>query len=145
MEGRLAVCRLPTQEPVPDWVWGAGFVSVTRTGEELSVVCPEERLPAYVERAERGFRAFGVEGPLDFALSGVLASLLEPLARAGIPVFVVSTFDTDYLLVREAQAERAAQALAGPAEVQRTTANSVPAAAANESSTSGTPTAGRQR
>jgi hypothetical protein len=118
LQGRLAVCRLAAEEPIPDWVWGKGFVSVTRTPEELSLVCPEGCLPADTAgRVERGFRAFRVEGPLDFGLSGVLASLLDPLARERIPVFVISTFDTDYLLVREDQTDRAAEALSGVAEI----------------------------
>ena len=127
---RLAVCRLEPEAPVPGWALSGAFSSVTRTPGELSVVCSEADLPARQSprpaaaaaadlRVERGFRAFRVEGPLDFALAGVLAGLLAPLARAGIPVFALSTFDTDYLLVRGAQAEEAARALTEVAEVRR--------------------------
>ncbi len=98
----LAVCRLPRCGPVPEWAAGdgGGFLSVTRTGRELSVVCAERLVPPGVT-AERGWRAFEVEGPLDFGLTGVLASLAGPLAEAGIPIFVISTYETDHLLVRQ--------------------------------------------
>lgn len=97
----LAVCRLPPVAPVPGWAAGdgGGFLSVTRTGRELSVVCAEDLVPPGVT-AERGWRAFEVEGPLDFGLTGVLASIAGPLADAGVPVFVISTYDTDHVLVR---------------------------------------------
>ena len=83
-------------------------VSITRTAEELSVVCSPEAVPEGVSH-EPGWRALTVDGPLDFSLTGVLASLAGPLAEAGIPIFVVSTYDTDWLLV---QAERLDAAVA---------------------------------
>ncbi|HEX9166469.1 MAG TPA: ACT domain-containing protein [Gemmatimonadales bacterium] len=99
--GTLAICRLAPGAAVPDWAAGP-FVSVTRTPGELSVVCDEAGVPDGV-RAERGWCALEVEGPLHFSLTGVLAGLAVPLADAGIPVFMLSTFDTDWLLVREPQ------------------------------------------
>jgi hypothetical protein len=96
----LAVTRLPAEAALPGWVdWSDPFVTVSRTRDELSVVCPEARLPDDV-KAERGWRGFKVEGPLDFALTGILSRLASPLAEAAISIFAISTFDTDYLLVR---------------------------------------------
>jgi hypothetical protein len=86
------------------------FLSITRTREELSIVCESSQVPAEIP-AERGWRCMQVGGPLDFSLVGVLASLAEPLARAGIPIFAISTFDTDYILVRSTQIEAAIAAL----------------------------------
>lgn len=108
----LAVCRLKAGSDAPPWLAGEAFASVTRTPEETSVVCRAAIVPRDV-RAEPGWRALRVAGPLDFALTGVLLSLLEPLAAAGVSVFALSTFDTDYLLVREAALEEALTALAG--------------------------------
>lgn len=109
---RLAVCRLDPSEPTPGWVTDAAgpLVSVTRTAEELSVVVGEEAVPQQV-RAERGWRALSVRGPLDFSLTGVLASLAGSLADAGIPIFVVSTYDTDWLLVRDRDLDGAVDTL----------------------------------
>ncbi len=111
LPGRLAVCRLdagsPLPAPPPD-----GFWSLTRTAEEVSIVLPESlALPEW--RTEAGWRAFQVAGPLAFGLTGIVASLTRPLADAGVPVFVLSTFDTDYLLVKTADLERAQGALEG--------------------------------
>ena len=106
---RVAICRLAAGDTLPPWAAGP-FYSVTRTADELSVVCREAAVPAGV-RSERGWRALQVQGPLDFALTGVLASLAVPLAQAGVSIFAVSTFDTDYLLVKEEQNERAARVL----------------------------------
>jgi len=119
---RLAVCRLKEEEPVPAWALSCAFCSVTRAPGELSLVCLQESIPsaqAASMQVQRGFKAFQVEGPLDFALTGVLAGLLAPLARAGVPVFALSTFQTDYLMVRDGMTERAAQALSEAAEVRR--------------------------
>ena len=86
------------------------FLSITRTDDELSVVSSSSVVPAGVT-AETGWRCLRVEGPLPFELTGVLAALSAPLARAKIPIFVVSTFDTDYLLVRAPDLERVCDAL----------------------------------
>lgn len=106
----LAVCRLGPTDAIPPWATAGGFFSVTRTRDELSIVCEEARVPADV-KAERGWRTLKVEGPLDFSLTGILAGLSGTLAAAGVSLFAVSTFDTDYLLVREAALGRAVEAL----------------------------------
>lgn len=106
----LAVCRLGPDEKTPGWLWRAPFVSLTRTGDELSVVCPQDRVPPGVEQVG-GWRGLKVCGPLDFSLVGVLASLAQPLAEAGISIFAVSTYETDYILVRENDFEAAVSAL----------------------------------
>jgi hypothetical protein len=107
---RLAVCRLPAEAAFPDWARPGGLLALVKTGDELSVVCTERYVPPDV-RAERGWRALQVQGPLEFAMVGVLASLAVPLARAGVSIFVLSTFDTDYVLVKEEALERAVNAL----------------------------------
>src|ERR1051326_2200197 len=95
----FAVCRLAPADPIPAWAKVSSIFSITRTAEELSIVAPEAAAPADV-RAERGWRALKIAGPIDFALTGVLASVLQPLAEARIGIFAISTFDTDYVLVR---------------------------------------------
>ncbi|MGH9870715.1 MAG: ACT domain-containing protein [Candidatus Polarisedimenticolia bacterium] len=110
LPGACAVARLGPGAEVPRWAGGGPFVSITRTGDELSIVCPEAAVPHDVT-AQRGFRCLRVVGPLDFGVVGVLASLTGPLARAGISIFTVSTYDTDYLLLRESDLERAAATL----------------------------------
>jgi uncharacterized protein len=105
---RFAVCRLSAEEPVPVWAWAGPFCSITRSAEELSIVCVQEAVPDTVT-AERDWRALKALGPLDFALVGILARLTAPLAAAGISLFAISTYDTDYLLVKE---ERLAEAVA---------------------------------
>jgi len=110
LPGRLSVARLPGTAAVPAWADGSGVVSITRRTGELSVVCADERVPAEV-RAERGWRALEVEGPIDFEAVGVAHGLTGPLARAGVSVFTIATFDTDLLLVREETLTRAVDAL----------------------------------
>ncbi len=110
LEDTFAVCRLATDDRLPGWATVGPFVSITRTTDELSVVCREEAVPEGV-RCERGWRCLRVAGTLDFSLVGVLASLLSPLAEAGVSVFVISTFDTDFLLVKAPELERAAEVL----------------------------------
>ena len=105
----FAVCRLPAGSPAPEWAVGE-LCSITHTTEELSVVCPESAVPEAV-RSQSGWRCFKVRGPLAFELTGVLASLTAPLAEAGVPIFALSTFDTDYLLVPGDDLETALSAL----------------------------------
>ena len=106
----LSICRMERNALIPEWALTGGFFSVTRTDEELSVVCPRGQVPPGIQKQD-GWRALQVEGPLDFSLTGILASLTEPLAKEGICVFAISTYDTDYLLVKEEQLEGAIQAL----------------------------------
>jgi len=109
LEGELAVVRLEPRTALPDWLNPAEppLVSVTWTAEEVSVVCAASAVPAGL-RCETGWRALRVTGTLDFSLTGVLAGILNPLAAAGISVFSLSTYDTDYVLVR---GDRLAEAL----------------------------------
>lgn len=106
-----AVCRLASDGEVGDWMWsGNNFLSITRTSQELSIVCEEAFVPD-VAQAERGWIVIQVHGPLDFALTGILANLAVPLADAGIPLFAISTFDTDYLLIKTVHREQARRVL----------------------------------
>jgi uncharacterized protein len=109
---RLAICRLPAEEPIPAWVEGEArtFVSVTRTRNELSIVVAQDAVPQGV-RAEPDWRALSVRGPLDLSLTGVLASLAAPLADASVPIFPIATFDTDWLLIPDARLDDAITAL----------------------------------
>jgi hypothetical protein len=109
LPGRLAVCRLHPHDPLPAWVFHdeATFWSLTRTPDEMSLVCDEDSVPPSIARVEPGWRAFRVEGPIPFDATGVLASLATPLADAGIPLFALSTYDTDVVLVKEHDLERA--------------------------------------
>jgi hypothetical protein len=109
--GLWTVARLSPGAPVPAWAAEArGFVSVTRTEDELSVVCPEAAVPPGV-RAETGWSLLKLIGPFPFEQVGVLASVASPLAGAGISLFTLSTFDTDYVLVKEARLGDAREAL----------------------------------
>ncbi len=108
--GSFAVCRLAPEAVVPEWASGGAFVSITRTDAELSIVCLQEGVPAEA-RAERGWRCLRVVGPLGFGMTGILASLAAPLAGSGVSIFVVSTYDTDYLMVQARDLERAESAL----------------------------------
>jgi enamine deaminase RidA (YjgF/YER057c/UK114 family) len=112
LDGLLAVCRLPATGRVPSWALELhdGFVSITRTPDELSIVCPEEAVPPDTQ-AEWGFRALVVPGPIPFSATGVMASLAVPLAAAGISMLAIATYDTDYVLVRDTDLEHALAAL----------------------------------
>ncbi len=106
----FSVCRLLPSEPVPPWAGSAVFSSVTRTADELSIICPAAQVPATIQ-AEKGWRLLKFTGPFDFGAVGVLASVTEPLARAGISLLAVSTFDTDYILVKAGRLDDALRTL----------------------------------
>ncbi|HZV39212.1 MAG TPA: ACT domain-containing protein [Pseudoxanthomonas sp.] len=112
LPSRYAVVRLPPDSGLPAWLQPQGFRSVAWTADELSIVC-EETMPPDDAIAERGWRCFKLRGPFDFALTGILLAVLEPLAAAGIGIFAVSTFDTDYVLVKDSNLQAAIDALAG--------------------------------
>jgi hypothetical protein len=104
------VVRLDPGSEVPRWARGSSFASVTRTRHELSIVCDEAEVPASATR-QGGFCGLRVSGPLDFSETGILASLADPLAKAGISIFAVSTYDTDYLFLPVARESEAHAAL----------------------------------
>jgi uncharacterized protein len=118
LESRFGICKLkenseinPEVHPeVPSWVHESNFFSITRTPEELSVVCQENRIPADI-KAEKDWKCLKIEGPLDFELTGILAGVSRVLADCEIAIFVISTYDTDYILIREKDLESAVKVL----------------------------------
>lgn len=108
--GDFAVCRLSPSEPAPVWAGSAVFSSVTRTAEELSIICPASQVLAGVKH-EAGWRLLKLQGPFAFTETGILSSVLGPLAAAKIGILATATFDTDYLLVKAARLEEARRAL----------------------------------
>ena len=108
--GSYAICRWAAEAPLPPWVMEGAFFSVTRTPAELSAVCDAGAVPSGV-KAEGPWSMLAVRGPLAFDMTGVLAGLATPLAAAGISIFALSTYDTDYMLVRDDDLERAVGAL----------------------------------
>jgi uncharacterized protein len=110
LKEKLAVCRLHANEKIPDWIINDSFYSVTKTAHELSIVCPEKYLPDHI-KSEKDWRAIKIEGELDFSQTGILASIAVPLAEANISIFAVSTFNTDYVLVKNNKLEKAIEIL----------------------------------
>lgn len=109
--GRVAICRRDPSDGMPEWFEPVPpLASLVQTEQELTIVLGEERVPS-AEKADRGWRALRVEGPLELTSFGVIAGVTAPLATAEIGVFAISTYDTDYLLVQEADLERAVRAL----------------------------------
>lgn len=118
LPGEWAVARLAPDAPIPPWALApAPFHSVTRTAAELSIVAPAAQVPVEV-RAERGWALLRLQGPFAFDQTGILASVAAPLAAAGVGLFALSTFDTDYLLVKAAQLPEALAALRAEGHVQ---------------------------
>jgi hypothetical protein len=112
LSGELSLLRLPPDAALPSWVTSAPdpLISVTRTRNELSIICPSATVPETI-LCEAGWKAFTIDGKLELTAVGVLASIVNPLAEAGISILGFSTFDTDYVLVREARLEAAKAAL----------------------------------
>lgn len=107
----LAVCRLSAAQSVPQWAQKQhSLLSITYAEDELSIVCAAAAVPPGVQ-SEHGWRAIKVQGPLDFSLVGILASLTTPLAEHAIPIFALSTYDTDYLLIKAENLQRACDVL----------------------------------
>jgi hypothetical protein len=107
----LAICRLASDAPIPTWATARPFFTVSRTADELSVICPTGQVPAGIS-AKGGWRALKIRGPFDLTVVGILVAVAEPLAAEGVSILPVATYDTDYLLVREEQLAQAVEALA---------------------------------
>lgn len=112
IQGSFAVCQLPPTAPVPDWASNGPLLSITRTAEELSIVCPEEGVPDNI-KAEKQWQCFMLEGPFPFSQTGVLLSFIQPLSQSGVPIFAISTFNTDYVLIQAEFVGMAVEALRG--------------------------------
>ena len=106
LPGPYAIVRLDPNSPVPGWATNADFTSITRTADELSIVCPLANLPSDVQSQLRWI-CLKLEGPFPFSQTGVLLSFIEPLSTNSIPIFAMSTYDTDYVLVPQEHATRA--------------------------------------
>lgn len=109
LPGSFSICRLDAEAPVPEWASGE-ISSITRTPDELSIVCSQDDVPDGI-RCETGWRCLRLAGQFDLSEFGVLSSLTKPLAKAKLSLFVVGTFDTDYLLVKNAELDSVVQAL----------------------------------
>ena len=100
LTGLYAIVRLAPCAPVPDWATKGDFTSVSRTADELSIVCPTDNLPPEVHSPQHWI-CLKLEGPFPFSQTGVLLSFIEPLSAKNIPIFAISTYDTDYVLIPE--------------------------------------------
>jgi hypothetical protein len=110
LPGRYAIVRLAPEAAIPDWATKGDFTSITRTAEELSIVCREENLAPDVSTPHRWI-CLKLEGPFAFSQTGILLSFIGPLSKSGVPIFAISTSDTDYVLVQEEFARASMQAL----------------------------------
>lgn len=110
LSGPYAIVRLAADAPVPDWATGGEFTSVTRTPDELSIVCPSRNFVQGVP-APNSWQCLKLVGPFAFSETGILLSFIQPLSAAGIPIFAVSTYDTDYILIQDEFIEVALETL----------------------------------
>jgi len=110
LRGPYAICKLDAAAAIPDWGATGAFSSITRASGELSIICEEANVPPDT-KAERGFSCLRLEGPFDFQAIGILESLLAPLAQHGVPVFAISTYDTDWILIQNKHWEKALSVL----------------------------------
>jgi hypothetical protein len=106
LSGSYTVCQLAIDAPVPQWADGPGFVSIGRTEDELSVVCLHDRVPPDIKQ-DAGWSCIKLQGPFAFNETGIALSVIRPLSEKDVPVFLISTFDTDYLLLKTSDIPRA--------------------------------------
>ncbi|MBK5108815.1 MAG: ACT domain-containing protein [Anaerolineales bacterium] len=111
LQGEYAICKLNPRSDPPEWAFDGEFYSVSRTADELSIICLYEQIPEQIP-SQPGWRALKIEGPFDFDEIGVLASMTAPLAEAGISLLTISTFDTDYIFLQSENYQQAIQFLA---------------------------------
>lgn len=110
LEDKYGVCRLDKNHIIPKWAQNGDFFSITKTCDELSIVCLENNIPHDI-KCEKDWRILKVEGPLDFSLVGILSKLSTILANKGISIFAISTYDTDYILVKDIDIDNAITSL----------------------------------
>lgn len=110
LEDIYGVCRLDKNRSIPNWGIEGEFYSITRTEDELSIVCTQNSIPDDIQ-CEGNWRILKVEGPLDFSLVGILASISSLMAENGISIFAISTYDTDYILVKDKDLDKAIESL----------------------------------
>lgn len=110
LQEKYGVCRLEINEEIPKWAINSQFYSITKTQDELSIVCPQNNIPSNI-KYEADWRILKVEGPLDFSLIGILSSISNILANNKISIFAISTYDTDYILVKDKDIENATKVL----------------------------------
>ena len=111
LKDQYAICKLHSDPVIQDWIKEPLFFSITRTDDEWSVVCRQSRLPANAEESSPDWRILRLSGPLDFSLVGIIAHISEILKNADIPIFTISTYRTDYILVKNDHLEKAVQNL----------------------------------
>jgi hypothetical protein len=116
LAGSYAICRLDATSSFPAWADGDGFVSISRSDDELSIVCRAERVPADI-RQDAGWTCYRFIGPFAFDETGIVSSVIGPLSDAGIGIFVVSTFDGDHMLIKQADVVRAGSILAAAGHI----------------------------
>lgn len=115
---KLGICHLDKNTPIPSWALeGDSFISIGKSGNELSIICPQNRIPGGV-LAEKDWRALKVEGPLGFVSTGIVSSLSLPLAEAGISILYISTYETDHVLVEDKNLEKAKEILSKFCEIK---------------------------
>lgn len=110
LKEKYGVCRLNKTELIPEWAKNSDFFSITKTSDELSIVCFEDNIPNDI-KCEKDWRVLKIEGTLDFSLIGILASISTILAQKGISIFAISTYDTDYILVKNKDIDNAIDSL----------------------------------
>lgn len=110
LDPMFAICSLKRDSPLPEWATSSDFYSITRTYDELSIVCPQEQVPAGVD-INKNWRCLKVQGPLGFSITGILASISMPLSTEGVSVFVFSSYDTDHIMVKQYELEKAVDVL----------------------------------
>lgn len=111
LEGNFVICRLPPTSSLPSWAFNGPFFSITKTNDELSIITLDDnRLPNDL-KCERNWKCFKLRGPFEFSLTGILSSVVGPLGKADVPILAISTFDTDYVLVKDKNLEIAADVL----------------------------------
>lgn len=110
LKEKYGVCRLEKTALIPEWSKNSEFFSITRTADELSIVCSQDNIPNDI-KCEKDWRILKIQGPLDFSLIGILASISAVLAQKGISIFAISTYDTDYILIKNKDIDNSIKSL----------------------------------